>query len=682
MCFSILNFKKFYFTPMELNFYFRISVNIYLLLPFVNRQYANDTYDLMFITNTNCSMKKSLSDLKKLIPQVVDLAHLTHFVNRISVLAYSDYNVETVPIEWSGWKDIHEADSLASFVQNLKLYSNDSYSRAVKTGLLHACDKVKRPTICIMYTDAPPYHKSTGGNYEKEVTAIGEENSQWLNICQRLKSRKIHVYPMFYNMANYGNPFFVTLAQITGGVCLDIDRLQMVKTSVGLLLNLCGFEFDHEDSTKIMKMSEDFEPSKFLANDSEKYVKDAEYFPMKIECIEKLKMRVSEPVYQFTISEKYQKHVFLIFERIMKPKRVIALAYNTLFRDLWRSICDKRDDPRYARLEAMLTIAISSFSKKHIEPLKSCLRETYDRTTEIKNILKKYSDKEPFYIIDSKKYLSRKNIYKIEFSCSKKTLSPIKMRLEKLYISDEKPDKADELAYIPVCIEPALLFRILPHLMCPGTIFTMRLGVIVAIVAYNNNSIIKNKAVEYLNACRGKWIDFTLFDKNTLPIAKMLLSVAEKALTKHEIKYLRTFIENESTKKSKNRKSNVHYSEFTTLMLDYKVKCKTCGNFWSFTLLIDDSCVICEYYIKESNLEIDKERSRMAECRVCSVMHAVNSYQDLQVEPECNFCRSRLVAPCVECVECGKRFLCLMLKRYETFVCPICNGNESKNHLI
>lgn len=635
-------------------------------------------YDLMFITDATGSMGAFLSDLKNALPQIFDLVQLTDLVDRVSVLAYRDY-CDTKLIEWSGWTEVQEADTLTSFVKKLKADGGGDTPEALKTGLWEACKKVEKPTICILYLDAPPHHKfadeNAGENYKKEVEALGEENSQWVKLCFHVHDHQMRVYPMFPKLSNYMNPFFVSLADITDGQCFEITTSNIVKTTIGILLNLAGVEFEHAVTTKSLKMPESFKLSKFLSKDANKYTQPPLQISPKIKAIAEIKARIGDPVKRFRSSEDYQKLVFAVFQRIMTPERVMAFTYNTIFGKLWRAICAERKDPRRENLVVKLSGAVTSVPDADRELLQSFLDETYDQTEAIEEIIRSCGDAGPFYVIDREENLTRKMIYEIGFSCAPFALTAVLKMLQGLRISNKVPDKTSNLTYIPVNLEPSMKFKLLPHLMCPGIMFTSRLSAIIATVSKISGSILKDDAVKTLNESRGKWIDFSLPENNSMDFARLMMKVADDALTEEETKYLRAVIMVGSLKKSKKRDLEVEiaYSSYKSKRPDIKDRCKKCKQMRSMTLLLDETCAICIVYPEECTIpESDESTSYMCECRKCLVHYAVYKVENLKCKAKCHFCREDQIAPYVECNECSNKFLYQQSKPLENFTCAVC----------
>lgn len=637
----------------------------------------------MFITDATGSMGAFLNDLKLALPQIFDLVQLTNLVDRVSVLAFRDYCDDNL-IEWSGWASVDEAETLSSFVEKLVANGGGDNPEAVKTGLIEASKKVEKPTICIFYGDAPPHHKykddDPGENYKKEVEALGKENFDWLTICEKLRDKKMRIYPIMRDLNNYSYPFFASLAEITGGQFFSINHSSIVRNTIGVLLNLAGVEFEHDPLCNAVQMPETYNQKKILKNDSGRFSQAPKFLRPKIVAINEVKARIGNPINRFQTSEDYKNLVFRVFERLLTPTRVMAFTYNTLFGKLWREICKQRKDPRRERLMAILSQSVTAVSESDRVLLQTFLDETYDQTAEIEEIVEGYGDKGPFYVIDHDQHLARKTLYEIGLSCAPFAVSAVRQLLTGLRVANRKPEKRTNLTYIPVNMEPGMKFNLLPHLIRPGTMFSMRLSAIMATIAKISGSILQDDAVKCLNDWRGKWIDFTLPENNSMDFARLMLKVAKEALMEDEINHLRALLFVGSLKKSKARDIEVEiaYSSYKTKRADYKDQCKTCKQWRSTTLLLDESCAFCVIGEAELYPEPQSDSSWMCECRKCLVHYAVYKVEDLKCNAKCHFCRLGEVAPYVECKECQNKFLYQQSKAVTDFTCAVCKNTGGK----
>lgn len=641
-------------------------------------------YDLMFIADATASMGRFLNDLKAALPQIFDLVQLTNLVDRISVLAFRDY-CDTKLIEWSEWSSVLDTTNLTLFVEQLHADGGGDLPEAVKTGLWEASNKVEKPTICIMYIDAPPHHnykdRYPGDNYEKEVEALGETNSQWLNICQLVRDRQMRIYPVFPSL--YGNatyPFFTYLAEVTNGQCLEIGSSSVVRATIGILLNLAGVEFEYDKLCSNIKAYDDIDYRMILAEESI-FNKEKLHTisPVKIEVIEDVKIKIGNPIAHFQTSDEYKELVFRVFDKLLLPERVMAFTYNTLFGKLWREICKQRKDPRRDALVERLGHTATTISDSDRKLLQAFIDETYDSSAEIESILLPYGIEGPFYVIDHDDHISRKVLFEIGLSCAPCAVQSVLQLLTGLRITSHLPNKDCNLTYIPVSLPSNLKFKLLPHLMCPGTMFSLRLSAIMASIAKISGSILRDDATQFLNEIRGKWIDFELPECNSVDFARLMMQVGDKGLTEEEEKYFRSLIMISSLKRSKGNQIEVEisYTSYKTKRPDFKDECKKCKQWRSVTLLLDDTCALCMENDGKDYPEPKAEgESWMCECRKCLVHYAVYRKDDLKCRAKCHFCRLGEIAPFVRCQMCNNKFLHQRSVSLPDYVCAPCT--ESK----
>jgi hypothetical protein len=89
---------------------------------------------------------------------------------------------------------------------------------------------------------------------------------------------------------------------------------------------------------------------------------------------------------------------------------------------------------------------------------------------------------------------------------------------------------------IPLTLPPRDFFRILPHLIVPGTLYPARAATLTAIVSLVTAvPFLKESALALLATAKGKWINMEVPENISFDCARFLLSVPEGvALTKKE----------------------------------------------------------------------------------------------------------------------------------------------------
>ncbi|XP_037046682.1 uncharacterized protein LOC119081690 [Bradysia coprophila] len=647
---------------------------------------AVQDYDLMFITDATASMGRFLTDLTSALPQIFDLVQLTNLIDRISVLAFRDY-CDTELIAWSGWSSIMDTSGLLSFVEQLLPDGGGDEPEAVKTGLWEASKKVEKPTICILYVDAPPHHnyanRPESDNCRMEVSALGKTNSQWITICELLHDRQMRMYPVFPTLHDPETyPFYVSLAEFTNGHCVEIGSSSVTRATIGILLNLAGVEFEYAQKCSNITKHQDWNYKEILA-DRSMYKKNKREKPhrgpVKIEVIQAIKLKIGSPTINFQKSEEYKDVVFRVFHRLLLPERVMAFTYNTLFGKLWREICKQRKDPRRDALVERLGQTVTMISDSDRTALQAFIDTTYDNTDEIERLILPYGVDGLFYVIDHDKHLSRKTLFEIGLSCAPVAVQTVLQLLTGLRVTAQMPSRQCNVPYLPVNLQSNLKFKLLPHLMCPGTMFSLRLSAIMAAIAKISRSILRDDATRFLNEIRGTWIDLQLPECNSIDFARLMMQIKADGLTEDEARHFRNMIMIGSVKRSRKNQLEVEisYTSYKTKRPDYKDKCKTCGQWRSVTLLLDDTCALCLLNDGVSYLEPKSETdSWMCECRKCLVHYAVYAKDDLRCRAKCHFCRLGKVAPSVTCQLCKSKFLYQRSLPLSDYTCAVCAQNN------
>jgi hypothetical protein len=642
-------------------------------------------YDLMFITDATGSMIHFIDELKKALPQIFDMIQFASFVDRVSVLAFRDYCYKDVT-EFSGWFSLQESEKLSLFVSKLTTGSGLDTAEAVKTGLLVACDKVEKPTICVMYVDAPPHHKFRHEiftkNYKKENEKLGKENFKWMNICKKLSQLKVRVFPVFKSLDTATYPFYVHLANETGGQCVEIKSSCIVQATIGVLLSIAGVNFKHDEIVASVKFSDDFDMKTYFQNDSDKNYQQPEFIALKVTRIHEIAEKIVNSCERFNSCEEYRDLVFESFTRLMQPDNIMVFTYNIFFGKLWREICKRRNDPRRNALVQQFGTSLSKKSATERELLHEFIDETYNQSAEIDKIVKSFDDSGSFYVIDGKP-LTRKVLFEIGLSCGAFAVASVVKLLTGLRVVDKAPDEDSKLTYIPVNMEPEMKLKLLPHLMLPGIIFNERMSAIMAAIATVCGSILKDDAEKLLTGCKGKWIDLKLPENNSVDFARLMLKVSDLALTKAEHDHLQAFLLVASLKKSSFREISVEvaYSSFKQKRLDHKEQCKLCKQWRSLSMILHNSCVFCSIDKGLEYLEPKTTTSWMCECVSCLVHYSVYNVEKLLTTPKCHFCRlkkSVKQAPSIECVKCNNKFLYQKSKKPKHFVCAVCEANGGR----
>lgn len=666
--------------------FFRLSIGIIIFLVLGKSIRAEEEYDLMFIIDATASMSTELEKIREALPQIFNLVRLTRFLDQVSVLAFRDYNDgKDKLIEWSHWKKLANMKNLEGFVKSLTAFGGGDLPEAIKTALIRACKEVEKQTICIILTDNFPHHQfkdigHTDNNYANELKELGETNFDWNNICQKVKDSKMQVYTFLVTEYIPLLPFYGLLAKTTGGDVIYTTHDDIVKTTIGVLLSLCGIEFEHAKDTKGFRLPNDFDYIKAVSPNSTPISQNhtSQNYDLEIKSIDCLQSKVKNIADKFKSDEEYQKIVFDTFNKIMSENNVMTFTYNKVFGILWIEICKLRKDTRRKDLEIKLSQCVNKVSKDDKIILKNFIYDIYDKTEEINSIIENIDG--PFYIIKGEKQITRRELYAIRFNCSKEVLGKIPDMIRSIEIIEHKPTAESEMTYIPVNISPTQFFAILPHLLCDNSMFEIRESAILAAITYDRCRMLRPIAFEFFKENRhSKWFVRHLDENKSLSIARLLMKVGEFAFDDEDWKYLKAFVQVGTLINNGNTEIEVAvkgYRSQKTLRLDHKEQCKRCKQWRSLTMILDDTCALCIKYPDMVNVELNKLESYMCTCIKCDVHYAVYRLDKLKGKnTKCHFCRIGKDTECVECNKCASKFLYQKKKKPETFTCKECEKN-------
>ena len=174
---------------------------------------------------------------------------------------------------------------------------------------------------------------------------------------------------------------------------------------------------------------------------------------------------------------------------------VLTLARNPVFGEVWRAICRVRGDPRRDSLAALMSRTVEALKKPEDKAeLKTFIEMSYDQTGEVEKMIEEAPPGGPILRLEIAKKFDRQELLEIGRSCNYAVLAKVSSLLTGLVIFENPEGNDKKQGGIPMSSPD--LFALLPHLMCPGTIFSRRVAAILAIQAVTTGSIL---------AARGGW---------------------------------------------------------------------------------------------------------------------------------------------------------------------------------
>lgn len=506
-------------------------------------------------------------------------------------------------------------------------------------------------------------------------------------MCDTVKEHNIRVYPIFtYDKEHEThNEFLITLANITGGQNLVVYKLDFPRTIFGLLYNIFGGDFDFPCRTKTLELPDDFDPEKVFMKNSEKYNGIFKEITTEINVIKDIRINIEDLEDKFQSDIEYQNLVFSIFRGIINRNNddIFLLRYNTLLKKFWKLIWHEKENIGWKPLMQSLKRRISEATDIEDVIFMENLFYNTDEQVKINNkLIQGYLYMGPFYVIDLNMQFKRNNTYQLAKFCKSENIITIIEMFRGLNIYTNIPNIYEKGGFMSVHMLPEVKFKLLPHIVFPGTQLSMREDLILAAVAVVHNFILRCDAIKFLQQYRGKWIDFNLAPNNTLGFIRLMISVAKYAVNDNELRQLHALNKIVSLKSMKNKTIEVEisYTSTKTLRPDDKKKCNNCNQWRSLTLMNDKVCILCLDDMQNKDFIEDDDRSfsYMCECTNCLVHYAINCFQKLTRQPLCHFCRNNMEpVPFVQCVNCLNKFL-RPGKNYDEvdYTCKVCENKE------
>nr|URM61849.1 ariadne-like ring finger protein [Mimivirus sp.] len=494
---------------------------------------------------------------------------------------------------------------------------------------------------------------------------------------------------------------------MTGGKTLYLTNTNpktITQITIKLFLSLMGCDNEFETNVKELTYENHRNFNQLVdENKNDGYLpgtgfsKDLKNVPVQIESNHWLKTDLRNLINLFNRDSEYKNKIFKVFESLLKPQTVLSLTYNTIFATFWRLICKIYDDPRKETLKSQLSNTLEYLKKNNKADhliLTEWISDSYNQTYEVNEIINtKAKDKVPALVLDTSRHYLPQEILELSRSCNTKVLAMVVDMLSALRIVDnidELPKTLDEIdskgrpsaiKYVPLSLSNRYLFSVLPHLIAPGTNFSLRPSIIMATVAYlTNNVILSTRAKEHLEYHKGKWIDQSLPENYTGGFINLMMRIPE-FLTESEIEFFKFYQRVFGLLINGSTELNVEspITPFKKVCHDYKIKCDHCQHNRSFTLTTLDSegkykCGMCycepEYMAPESQ---DDNHSIYLECKSCLSHYAVVNPHLMNVTPKCYGCRNGLVQPITKCTKCTNKYVDPTGIYGETFVCPDCH---------
>ena len=645
--------------------------------------YSNEDIYILFTMDSTCSMGDFYESAKQSFEQIAAVTRLFPNTVYVAILLYGDYDYVKVT-SFSGFKNTLK--ELFNFTEQHHMKGGGDIPEAQKTALnfvFRVIEKLREKRgngskiIHIHLTDAPPHHKynvlSANSYYDVEERALTHRNElfDWIKICQKFYDMGIMTYTITNSDMFYYYSFYALLGKTI--VIPQANTNTITKAIMGVILQNIGIEFERKSDFKFTVFQENpIVNGKFIMNNENNALG---YLPgvqnrltHTVDFIIKPIMRVNlkEMIKVFRSDSKFQDKALIIFKKLFVPNKVLCLTYNFVVGRLWREVCKMRDDERVIALQKTLSSLPAKLGSEG-EQLQKWLRDSYDATEDIMEEISKIKKSLPALVrIPGFEDMEQKELLEITRSCDTSSFQKILEALSgiKIQTSGDLPEH-----YVPIDTKTNRIFALLPHLLCPGTLFSTRPALIAATIAYlSGNDIFVERAKEFLLKHKGLWIKLDDDLNFSQGFIKLILKVPF-ALTNNELTLFSKINHLLDVREKLNKTFTINVG-FTPkrgqTYWDIKEKCRVCKRKRSLTLLnADGTCGLCIAVPKESWPEPSALggacKSYLISCNECSGLYARIDIKDID-DYTGGLCYSHRIsrkktAPYYSCERCGNKYI-------------------------
>ncbi|KAJ7463682.1 hypothetical protein FB451DRAFT_1265214 [Mycena latifolia] len=694
----------------------------------------SETYDLLVVTDATASMGGYLDALRSSIPEILALAKLSGAFSRLGILAYKDYTDFPADIAaWSGWND----GNLPQFVKDLEPTGGGDFPEAAKTALIRGLQAVNKEskTLVLWYADAPPHHCSIQSheNDVKEAKAFPPGAVDWVKLCRTARRRNCTVFTFTPNSMDVAHSaFYVLLSELTGGISIASKAGSESSTLISRLTLSVIVQWMGQGTSDMNAVLQEsgaislrYEQSPLTAKPkpSDEGLGSAGYLPpsrlpgstglplRKIinESLEPSRIPVGTLASaSYNLAKRfsdasetgYRDLVYASLTDIIQSN-VACLTYNPIFGQLWRAVC-KDTGSRKTALVDLFSESVGKVTEPEKKAaLRQWLEESFDQTEEIERIIARHCalnrDAPMAYLdFDADVQLTRTELLEVSRSCYAGVLKKIATVFTHLKIVESDVKLAPLQRSIPLTLPARDFFRILPHLIVPGTLYPARAAALTAIIALVTAvPFLQESATALLVTTKGKWLDMEVPENISFDCARLLLSGPKGVvLTKHERQVYEAMRRYKLIELNLDAPLTVKVPwtpDKTRGPGDAKVQCKKCLVWRSITIMSHESssrCGLCiNGALSPAKLGVlfpgtSEAESCWVECSktTCRAQYVVEDVSGLKIRPRCYYCRKGIQCPWLECSACSNRIIVPNAFRTKmdrtSYTCPACTNSE------
>ncbi|KAJ7185276.1 hypothetical protein C8R46DRAFT_1185063 [Mycena filopes] len=690
---------------------------------------ARDSHSLLIVLDATASMGAYLDALRESIPEILALAKLSGEFSRLGVLAYKDYSDPTDEIAaWSGWN----APDLQQFVGNLQATGGGDFPEAAKTALIRALQAANKngKTLVLWYADAPPHHLSIQSyqNDVAEIKAFPAGAVDWVKLCYTAQSRHCTMFCFTPRaMERQFSAFYVLLSDLTGGMCIGskATSADLSRLTLGVILQwmgraqTSGMDDVLRNSSAVLLRYER-SPSTVTPRLRDEGLGSRGYLPPSFNRSLKgsvpLLRIISTPLEVSDIPERtsttdsvdlgkrfahpaegaYRTLVFDSLTTIIQTN-VACLTYNPIFGQLWRAVCKGTDERKTALVNLFSDFVGRVADQEKKANLRQWLEDSFDQTEEIEGIIKRHCANGPVPMVyldfDADVHLTRTELLDVSRSCYPPVLKKIARVFTHLKLVEPGIKLGPMQRSIPLTLPPRDFYRLLPHLIVPGTLYPARAAALTAVVSLITAvPFLTDSATALLATVKGKWLDLEIPENISFDCARFLLSApADVVLTAGEKRVYEAMRRYKLIELNLDAPVEVHVPwtpEKTRGPGDVKVQCKRCLIRRSVTIMSDKDknlCGICATTgplspaaVSEQYPGVTEDDSCWVECstKECRAQYVVEGVANLRIRPRCHYCRNNTPCPWLECSSCTNRVIVAPAYRLgsDKFICPACTN--------
>ncbi|OQR88302.1 vWFA domain-containing protein [Achlya hypogyna] len=683
---------------------------------------SRNEVDLFLVCDTTGSMGTYVASLASTICQVFALTELL-FRGRLKlhVVSYKDYcdgtNVLTAVCQRT-----HSNDDIRGFAAKLRPSGGGDYPEAVKTALNHVIATVdgiraSAPTsqaLVFIYADAPPHHQTTDSrNHNNEVSAIAANpayraGDDWFQIQKVLREEHIPVFTLHSSMytteATLASAVFYALL---GPVVVLPNRTPttITKATMGLLLQLMDQPFDFADQfalTNVLVQTTGvrLDTSYVLESEASFSSKDpfrSELVPFAVAPFDTMREPLDQLPVLFKADPAFQDLVYATFAEVFTPENVLAVTYNPVLAKLWRLMCGRRLDDRLAALSTKLSTCIPALSGDDQKQLKEWLEASHDNSSFIQETVTALTPGPAFVLAVATAGIDKNDLRSLARAPSPGVLAGVQSLLTHLQLHQSTDLRNDDGVpmFLPATLTDAQLFSFLPHLLYPGTTFSLKGAAVMALLCcLSGHALLKPRAEAYLAAIAGSWLplDKVVEFPEIVSLEFIKLMYRGRAyLTPNEAAVYTQLYRVHRIRLAATLSVDVdlgYIPEKSQVWPDVKALCTFCGHATSLSFMAaPDTCTLCVAMGAEiamaykAAVEVsDGFSSHMVECRECHGLYAVIRTDLLNVAPKCYYCRTRSEArpPLFECNSCLNSYVDPAGLYHKHDKCAVCTTTPEK----